>query len=76
VKRRAELSGLGRVAPHDLRRTTASILHADVTDDGAHRFDLLDIQQILDHADPATTMRCYITPISTGTKDRAGIILD
>ena len=76
VTRRAALAGLGHVTPHDLRRTAASILHADVTPDGAHRFDLLDIQRVLDHADPVTTQRCYLTPLDTGTKDRAGIALD
>ncbi len=57
VTNRAKIAGLGHVAPHDLRRSAASILHHSTTDDGAHKYDLLDIQRMLGHADPATTMR-------------------
>ncbi|MGH9114740.1 MAG: site-specific integrase [Acidimicrobiales bacterium] len=35
-------------------------LHAARASDGGHLFDLLDIQQMLDQADPATTQRSYI----------------
>lgn len=76
IARRATLAGLGHVAPHDLRRTAAGILHTTKTADGGHLFDLLDIQKVLDHSDPATTMRSYLDPMDTGVKDRAGATLD
>ncbi|MHB8506492.1 MAG: hypothetical protein ACYDEN_12370, partial [Acidimicrobiales bacterium] len=58
MTRRAELAGLGYVA-HGLRRTAASIFHNATTPDGTHRYDLLDIQEIPDHANPATTQSSY-----------------
>jgi integrase len=76
VTSRARQAGLGHVAPHDLRRSAASILHRSTTADGAHRFDLLDIQRVLGHADPATTMRSYLEPMDTETTCRASKILD
>ncbi len=57
VRNRAAAAGLGHMSPHDLRRTTAGILHRAKSADGGHLFDLRDIQQVLDHADPATTGR-------------------
>jgi integrase len=69
-------AGLGHLSPHDLRRTAAGILHHATTDDGAHHFDLLDIQRVLDHKDPATTMRSYLDPMNTGVKERAASFLD
>lgn len=76
VTRRAKLAGLGHVAPHDLRRTAAGILHGAVGADGGHQFDLLDIQRILGHSDPATTMRSYLEPMNTDVLDRASRFLD
>jgi integrase len=76
VTSRAEAAGLGHVAPHDLRRSAAGILHHTVSDDGAHRYDLLDIQKVLGHADPATTMRSYLDPMDTDVIDRAADDLD
>jgi integrase len=76
LTKRAELAGLGHVAPHDLRRTAASILHHATTGDGAHEFDLLDIQRVLGHSDPATTMRSYLEPMDTDVTQRASKILD
>ncbi len=76
VTRRAQQAGLGHVAPHDLRRSAASILHHSTTDDGAHRFDLLDIQRVLGHTDPATTMRSYLEPMDTTVIKRASRFLD
>lgn len=76
VTRRAEAAGLGHVAPHDLRRSAAGILHRSTADDGAHHFDLLDIQKVLGHVDPATTMRSYLDPMDTGVLDRAADVLD
>lgn len=76
VTRRAEMAGLGHVAPHDLRRTAAGILHSATDDSGAHHFDLLDIQKVLGHSDPATTMRSYLDPMDTGVVDRAATVLD
>jgi integrase len=76
VLRRAGLAGLGHVAPHDLRRSAAGILHRSTSDTGAHHFDLLDIQRVLGHSDPATTMRSYLEPIDTDVLDRAAAVLD
>ncbi len=73
---RARQAGLGHVAPHDLRRTAAGILHTATGDDGTHHFDLLDIQRVLGHSDPATTMRSYLAPMETGVLDRAACFLD
>ena len=73
---RAQQAGLGHVAPHDLRRSAAGILHRAVTDEGAHHFDLLDIQRVLGHSDPATTMRSYLEPMDTGVLDKAAGFLD
>lgn len=69
-------AGLGHVAPHDLRRSGAGILHRSTDHDGAHYFDLLDIQRVLGHADPATTMRSYLDPMDTEVLDRAAAVLD
>jgi integrase len=57
-------------------RTAAGILHHAVDEHGAHHFDLLDIQKVLDHADPATTMRSYLDPMDTTVKERAANYLD
>jgi integrase len=65
VGRRAARAGLGHVAPHDLRRTAAGLLHRSTAADGSHHFDLLDIQKVLGHSDPATTMRSYLDPLDT-----------
>jgi integrase len=69
-------AGLGHMSPHDLRRSAAGILHRATTEDGAHYFDLLDIQKVLGHANPATTMRSYIDPIDNGVIRRAASVLD
>jgi integrase len=76
VTLRADAASLGHLSPHDLRRTAAGILHHATDEHGAHHFDLLDIQRVLDHADPATTMRSYLKPIDTATKQRAAHLLD
>ncbi len=76
VRLRAEEAGLGHMSPHDLRRTAAGILHRAVSEDGAHHFDLLDIQKVLGHSDPATTMRSYLDPLDTGVMARAARVLD
>jgi integrase len=76
VMKRARLAGLGHVAPHDLRRTAAGLLHRSVGPDGSHQFDLLDIQKVLGHSDPATTMRSYLDPLDTGVLSRASRVLD
>jgi integrase len=47
-----------------------------MTADGAHTFDLLDIQRVLGHADPATTMRSYLEPMDSGVQERAASVLD
>lgn len=76
VTRAARQAGLGHVAPHDLRRSAAGILHREKGPDGSHRFDLLDIQKVLHHADPVTTMKCYLDPMDTEVMDRAAEVLD
>jgi integrase len=76
VRIRAAAAGLGHMSPHDLRRTAAGILHRAMSPDGGHLFDLRDIQQVLDHADPATTQRSYLDPLDTRTKERAATLLD
>jgi integrase len=76
VTQRAAQAGLGHVAPHDLRRTAAAILHTATGADGSHHFDLLDIQRVLGHSDPATTMRSYLAPMDTNVLDRAATTLD
>jgi integrase len=76
VRTRAEKAGLGHVAPHDLRRTAAGILHHAVDSSGGHYFDLLAIQKVLGHSDPATTMRSYLDPLDTAVIDRAAGVLD
>lgn len=76
VIRRAEAAGLGLVNPHDLRRTAASILHHAKSADGGHRFDLLDIQRVLGHADPVTTMRSYLEPLDRDVLEAASDVLD
>ncbi|MEO7573784.1 MAG: tyrosine-type recombinase/integrase [Acidimicrobiales bacterium] len=76
INERGKAAGLGHIAPHDLRRTAAGILHLATTAEGAHHFDLLDIQRVLGHADPATTMRSYLEPMDTDVLDRAAAFLD
>lgn len=74
VAGRAGEAGLGHMSPQ--RRSAAGILHRSVSEDGAHYFDLLDIQKVLGHANPATTMRSYIDPLDTGVIRRAASVLD
>ncbi len=50
LRRRCALSGLERIRPHDLRRTTAT----DALEAGC---DLLAVQAILGHSTPAVTVR-------------------
>lgn len=71
VQKRSRAAGLGHVAPYDLRRTAAGILHNTKSADGGHIYDLLDIQKVLDHADPATTQRSYLTPMGHDVKKQA-----
>jgi integrase len=73
---RSELAELGHVAPHDLRRTAAGILHKERTADGAHRFDLRDIQRVLGHARADTTERVYLSDLDRDAQERAATILD
>lgn len=74
--RRAREAGLGEVAPHDLRRTAAGIMHREKSADGGHRYDLRDIQMVLRQSDPNITQRSYLDPIDTDAQDRAAVLLD
>jgi len=58
---RSGIAGLGHVAPHDLRRTTAKLLKDAVTPEGGHLFDIDDIRVVLGHARIDTTQR-YLNP--------------
>jgi integrase/recombinase XerD len=77
VVTRAHAAGLGHVSTHDLRRSAASILHAERTPEGGHAYDLADIQAMLDHASPDTTQRAYLGPVTRReAKARAALALD
>ena len=76
INQRGKEAGRGHIAPRDLRRTAAGILHRATSDDGAHHFDLLDIQAVLGHSDPATTMKSYLEPMDTDVLDRAAAFPD
>jgi len=75
VNLRARRAGLGYVAPHDLRRTAAAIMHTDTTDDGAHRFDIYDIKEVLGHAN-VTTTETYLANLLSNATRRAAQLLD
>lgn len=72
---RADAAGLGHVAPHDLRRTTANLLNTARSLDGGHLFDIADIQKVLGHAQIGTTQR-YLDALNTEVIDRAAPVLD
>jgi integrase len=72
---RASIAGLGHVAPHDLRRTTAKLLKDAVTADGAHLFDIDDIRVVLGHARIDTTQR-YLDTANARVLERAAPTLD
>jgi integrase len=72
--RRSEAAGVGYMAPHDLKRTAARMMHDARTADGAHMFDLLDIADVLDHSNPKVTKDCYVGPLDTTNKDRAAAL--
>ena len=76
MRTRAEAAGLPRLVVHDTRRSAAGIMHHDLTGDGGHKYDLVDIQRVLDHANPTVTERSYLAPMSSGLKARAGALLD
>ena len=52
------------------------MLHRATGADGGHLFDLLDIERVLGHSAPATTMRSYLEPLDTEVLDRASHIRD
>lgn len=73
--RRAAAAGLGHVAPHDLRRTTANLLDSARSADGGRLFDATDIQKVLGHSRLSTT-QWYLDALNTDAIDRAGPMLD
>ena len=74
LARRVRTAGLGYMAPHDLKRTAARIMHDARSDDGGHLFDLLDIADVLDHSNPKVTKDCYIGPLGNDNKARAAAL--
>ncbi|MGQ0745013.1 MAG: tyrosine-type recombinase/integrase [Acidimicrobiales bacterium] len=76
VLKRCDIAALGHVTVHDLRRTCAGLLHNDRGADGGHRWDLSEIQRILDHARPDVTVRSYLEPLATERKADAGRLID
>ena len=76
VTRRAAAANLGHVAPHDLRRSMAGLLHKERDERGNHRFDLTDIQQALGHVSPDTTVRSYLQPLDNDVLEMAVPLLD
>jgi integrase/recombinase XerD len=75
LQTRADNAGLGHLAPHDLRRTTANLLNTARSADGGHLFDVGDIQKVLGHAQIGTTQR-YLNALDTDAIDRAAPVLD
>ena len=75
LQRRADTAGLGHLAPHDLRRTTANLLNTARSADGGHLFDVADIQKVLGHAQIGTTQH-YLNVLDTAAIDRAAPVLD
>ena len=76
IQRRATAAGLDYLAPHDLKRTAARMMHEARSADGGHVFDLLDIAEVLDHSNPKVTKDCYIGPLGNANKDRAADLFD
>jgi len=74
LARRAEAAGLGYMAPHDLKRSAARMMHEARSADGGHLFDLLDVADVLDHSNPKVTKDCYIGPLGNANKDRAAAL--
>ena len=75
LQKRASAANLGHLSPHDLRRTTAKLLHSARSSDGGHLFDTEDIRVVLGHSRIDTTQR-YIDAMDTAAIDRAAPILD
>lgn len=71
VASRARNAGLGHVAPHDLRRSLAKIMHTEGC-------DLTQIQAALGHAETsgAVTQACYIGPLENSGRIAAGRMVD
>jgi integrase len=76
VTDRAATAGLGHVAPHDLRRSAAAIMHTARGSDGGHLFDLEDITKVLDQVNPITTRRSYLDHLDRRAKTNAAAVLD
>ena len=74
LARRVQAAGLGYMAPHDLKRTAARMMHEARSEDGGHLFDLLDIADVLDHSNPKVTKDCYIGPLGNDNKRRAAAL--
>ena len=72
---RSAVAGLGHIAPHDLRRTTAKLLRDATTEDGAHLFDIEEIRVVLGHARIDTTQR-YLDNANAKVLQRAAPTLD
>lgn len=74
LDKRAAAAGLAHIAPHDLKRSAARIMHEARGADGGHLFDLLEISDVLDHSNPKVTKDCYIGPLGNASKERAALL--
>jgi integrase/recombinase XerC len=72
LTRRAKTAGLDHLSPHDLKHSAARMMHEARSADGGHIFDLLEIAEVMDHSNPKVTKDCYVGPLDSGTKQRAG----
>jgi len=71
LRKRACAAGITWMTVHDLKRSAARMMHEARSDDGGHRFDLLDIADVLDHDNAQVTKNCYIGPLGSDNKQRA-----
>ena len=75
---RARKAGLPHVAPHDLRRTLARIMHDTTTPEGSPRYRLHEIADALGHSPQSlsVTQAAYIGPLDSQTGRQAGGLVD
>jgi integrase len=76
LRHAAFAANLPRIAPHDLKRTAARMMHEAKAADGGHIFTAVEIADVLDHTNLDVTRRCYIGPLDTAAKERAADLFD